>query len=81
VLRVLGNLLELDGFDYVHSNEVFAEVGSALESTLVFADMPLDAEAAETLMPTQLISMYQVDALVRRAKSLQATPDANVNAR
>jgi len=81
VLRVLGNLLELDGFDYVHSNEVFAEVGSALESTLVFADMPLDAEAAETLMPTQLISMYQVDALVRRAKSLQATHDANVNAR
>lgn len=80
VLRVLGNLLELDGFDYVHSNEVFAEVGSKLVTEIDITEMTFsDNNLAETLLPTQFISMYQVDALVRRSPSLQATPDANMN--
>lgn len=79
VLRVLGNMLELEGFDYVHSNEVFAEVGSELVATVDLSELNVDTESSDSLLPAQFISMYQVDALVRRAPSLQATPDANVN--
>ncbi len=79
VLRVLGNMLELEGFDYVHSNEVFAEVGSELVATVDLSELNVDTESSDSLLPAQFISMYQVDALVRRSPSLQATPDANVN--
>ncbi|PLA73993.1 NADH-quinone oxidoreductase subunit G [Hydrogenovibrio sp. SC-1] len=79
VLRVLGNMLELEGFDYVHSNEVFAEVSSDLVETVDFSGLNVDTESSDSLLPAQFISMYQVDGLVRRSPSLQATPDANVN--
>lgn len=79
VLRVLGNLLNLDGFDYVHSNEVFAEVDSELVASVDFSGLDID-DSEDSIVPTSFLSMYQVDALVRRSPSLQATPDAQLNA-
>lgn len=77
IFRVIGNMLELDGFEYTHSNQVMADVVDETQSVDLSAttiEMPADAD----LIGTQLISMYQVDALVRRSASLQATPDAQV---
>jgi len=77
IFRVIGNMLELDGFEYTHSNQVMADVVDETQSVDLSAatiETPEDAD----LIGTQLISMYQVDALVRRSPSLQATPDAQV---
>uniref|UniRef100_Q31HF4 NADH-quinone oxidoreductase n=1 Tax=Hydrogenovibrio crunogenus (strain DSM 25203 / XCL-2) TaxID=317025 RepID=Q31HF4_HYDCU len=77
IFRVLGNMLDLDGFEYTHANQVMADVTDETQSVDLSAatfEMPADAD----LIGTQLISMYQVDALVRRSPSLQATPDAQV---
>lgn len=77
IFRVLGNMLELDGFEYTHANQVMADVADETQSvdlSTATIEMPADAD----LIGTQLISMYQVDALVRRSPSLQATPDAQV---
>ncbi len=77
VLRVLGNMFDIAGFDYVHSNEVLSEL---LDNT---ADK-VDFSAVSSQLPTsnndskvQIISPYHVDAVVRRSPSLQATPDAD----
>lgn len=76
VLRVLGNLLNLSGFDYVNSNEVFAEVSGA------YPTIPLSALELGSVMDNdivtsyRLIPIYQTDGLVRRSVALQATPDA-----
>ncbi|QBZ82849.1 NADH-quinone oxidoreductase chain 3 [Hydrogenovibrio crunogenus] len=77
IFRVLGNMLELDGFEYTHANQVMADVADETQSVDLSTstiELPADAD----LIGTQLISMYQVDALVRRSPSLQATPDAQV---
>jgi NADH-quinone oxidoreductase subunit G len=81
VLRVLGNLLNLSGFEYQSSEDVREElrklcVGDPL--TAQNASQPaykgthsaaLGAAGADVLD----LSMYHVDALVRRAPSLQKT--------
>lgn len=78
VLRVLANVLNLNGFDYTHSNEVLREV-------LDNKPMNTDFSKAVCTLPTQnndalvnRVSPYAIDSLVRRAPSLQATPDATV---
>ncbi len=74
VLRVLGNLLELPGFDADTSQEVLAQA--------VTSPMALDntSKAAMTASPSNgepaVASIYQLDGLVRRAPSLQLTADA-----
>ena len=74
VLRVLGNALSLEGFDYQSSESVLAELrervaGAAARpaqtSHRVIADLP-PAEIAD-------FAIYGSDALVRRAPALQAT--------
>lgn len=75
ILRVLGNLLEMDGFDYTHSNQVLADVSDDLRAINV-SGMTLELPENADLIGTQWLSMYQVDSLVRRSPSLQATPDA-----
>ncbi|MDH5619307.1 MAG: NADH-quinone oxidoreductase subunit NuoG [Gammaproteobacteria bacterium] len=80
VLRVLGNLVGAEGFDYVTSEDVLAECrgavgkvspesfsGAAGSQVLAGADNPAD----EIDTP-----LYSVDGLVRRAKALQLTPGA-----
>jgi len=77
VLRVLGNLLALHGFDYVSSEEVrdelrreIGEYAAASAVTTSFAPGRLSAVDA-----TREVGIYRVDAIVRRSEPLQATAD------
>ncbi|TFW10009.1 NADH-quinone oxidoreductase subunit G [Oxalobacteraceae bacterium OM1] len=87
VLRVLGNLLGLDGFGYETSEEIRAEVlGSKLaEEADVLARLnnvaqlqPQAAKRAEQASVERVadVPLYFTDAIVRRAESLQLTTDA-----
>ncbi|MBF6057285.1 NADH-quinone oxidoreductase subunit NuoG [Thiomicrorhabdus heinhorstiae] len=78
ILRVLGNLFNLNGFDYVHSNEVLQEVFDADTSAVKFSEIAIALPTTNNDAKVKLVSPYQMDAVVRRAPSLQATPDANV---
>jgi NADH-quinone oxidoreductase subunit G len=84
VLRVLGNLLGLSGFDFNDSAEVLLEAlgETPTGSVQAFVDNTVDAvpvEPAPEEAPLERIAdvpIYQTDAVVRRARSLQLTPDA-----
>jgi len=74
VLRVLGNLLNLKGFEYQSSEDVREElrklctdsVASAYKGSHRVAQAAAGADVLD-------LSMYHIDALVRRAPSLQKT--------
>ena len=80
VLRVLGNLLSLGGFDYdsaeaVRADALPADLAAALNNTPVATN--LDAvNPADGLERVGETPLYQLDPIVRRSHSLQATPDA-----
>ena len=78
VLRVLGNLLELAGFDYRTSEdvreEIRARVGEAKPETAFAAKRTLNGERPGGAAVD--VPMYQVDAVVRRAPALQRTREA-----
>ena len=81
VLRVIGNLLDAEGFDYPSSEEVRDELIDSVGdltpdntyrgTTAIQTDMVADDPAKAVDVP-----IYQVDGLVRRAAALQLTPDA-----
>ena len=80
VLRVLGTLLEADGFDYVTSedvrDEIIAKLGEIVPagySGKKRATKPNDADAPQAEID---IPIYSVDGLVRRATALQLTSAA-----
>ena len=80
VLRVLGNLFSLDGFDYVSVDEVRGEVESAAASLSVSASSEWRCPASlatgsNCLMRVGHLPLYAVDSLVRRSEPLQATRD------
>jgi NADH-quinone oxidoreductase subunit G len=98
VLRVLGNLLNLSGFEYQSSEDVRDELrkacGAAANAGAVsltpVADIPVaavgykgshkvngSAAGAGTLVD---MPMYQIDAIVRRAPSLQKTREGRTPA-
>ena len=74
VMRVLGNLLQLDGFDFESSQEVLAEA-STQPLNLSNATSTAIRLSAPVRKPV-VASIYQLDGLVRRATSLQLTADA-----
>lgn len=81
VLRVLGNLLSLQGFEFDSSEQVrAAALGSELDLTnrLSNAVSAQSAAAApvQGLERLTTVPIYATDALVRRATSLQLTADA-----
>ena len=81
VLRVLGNLLALKGFDFETSEEVRAEAlgdVTAIASRLSnqSAAKPTLSPAAGGLERIADVPIYANDSLVRRATSLQLTADA-----
>ncbi|MPQ77007.1 NADH-quinone oxidoreductase subunit NuoG [Hydrogenovibrio sp. JE_KL2] len=78
IFRVLGNMFELEGFEQTHSNQVLAEVLDSEMPSADYAALSLNNDEA-SLIPTPLVSIYSVDALVRRSPSLQATPDASAS--
>jgi NADH-quinone oxidoreductase subunit G len=84
VLRVLGNLLKLPRFEYLSSEEVLAELRQACAGVAPAAyggthsvPAPGNGSGARLAPPVTVsdVPMYQVDALVRRAVSLQRTRD------
>jgi NADH-quinone oxidoreductase subunit G len=74
VLRVLGNLLNLSGFEYQSSEDVREELRKLCTDSAATAYQGNHRVAQETAGADVLdLSMYHVDALVRRAPSLQKT--------
>jgi len=83
VLRVLANLLDVQGMDYDASQDVLKSMSLAVQGDAVFVptarlsnacDVAIDLQVAEVAPVTA--SIYQLDGLVRRATSLQLTTDA-----
>jgi NADH-quinone oxidoreductase subunit G len=85
VLRVLGNLLSLGGFDYQSSEEVLAEVRRACEGVEAAPYRGSHGVAAGSgvrrthRMTLTDVPTYQADALVRRAPSLQRTREGRAS--
>jgi NADH-quinone oxidoreductase subunit G len=81
VLRVLGNLLELPGFDQDSAEQVCAEALGKTEDLAARLDnrsaaKPGASHALPALERIADVPIYATDALVRRAESLQLTADA-----
>ena len=87
VLRVLGNMLELDGFDFDTPEQIRAEVLPAESDISTRLDNNLsgftldgagEAEVAASGAIQRIgeVPIYQADPIVRRAGSLQRTRDA-----
>ena len=76
VLRVLGNLLDLDGFDYQDSQQVrdeLAEILGEIRPDNAYRGDRASAETAGGTGETQDVPMYRTDAIVRRSRPLQET--------
>jgi NADH-quinone oxidoreductase subunit G len=84
VLRVLGNLLKLPGFDQDSAEEVRREVLGSGTDVSARLDNRLTASASGSAPASRSqglerigeIPIYAADAIVRRARSLQLTRDA-----
>jgi len=81
VLRVLGNMLDLGGFEQNSSEEVLAEVralceGAAPENRLRGEPTVKTVDAGGALERIGEVPIYASDSLVRRAPALQRTADA-----
>ena len=85
VLRVLGNMLDLEGFDHDSSDQVRDEVLAACDEAL--PAMVIGTGAGERRLNTNglerigTIAPYAMDALCRRAEPLQRTADGDVRIR
>ena len=83
VWRVLANMMNLPGFEFDSSQEVFNKIQAAsVGATEIPADQlmnlttgQIDLDAAENVEPVTA-AIYQLDGIVRRASSLQMTADA-----
>jgi NADH-quinone oxidoreductase subunit G len=81
VLRVLGNVLGLDGFEYTDSQQVRDELQRAVDAAAGYRPAAGGAPAADTAAAGGLerigdVPIHAADALARRAPALQQTPDA-----
>jgi len=80
VLRVLGTLLEVDGFDYVTSEDVRDELAARLGDIVPtsYSGKKKAAKANSKDAPESEVDVpiYSVDGLVRRAPALQLTSEA-----
>ena len=83
VLRVMGNLFKLDGFEQESSeevrNELQALVDGADEHTAA-AQFSALSVGTDKLVRVADAGIYSIDATVRRAESLQKTPQAKAAA-
>ncbi len=79
VLRVLGNLVEAEGFDYVTSEDVLEACREAIGEVVAepfTAGKTAKVTAADESADEIDTPLYSVDGLVRRAHALQRTPAA-----
>lgn len=81
VLRILGNFLKIDNFEYADLHAVTAELNRSLQSSVANHAAASWSPNAATLPPIvpplkylPYLLAYRVDGLVRRAEALQATP-------
>lgn len=78
VLRVLGNLLGLNGFEQLNSedilNEVLASCGELQADNQVSSAKTLAPFTGQGLMRIGEVPIYALDGLTRRAAALQRTP-------
>ncbi len=88
VLRVMGNLFNVDGFDYQSSDDVMTEFKANIEldddrlagTNSLQWQCPEDTSPAQTgLQRIAELVIYRVDAVTRRATALQQTQDAQVD--
>ncbi|MBI5276086.1 MAG: NADH-quinone oxidoreductase subunit G [Burkholderiales bacterium] len=87
VLRVLANVLGLQGFDYESAQDVLLDVRGAQDAAQSFVQggrLSNETRAAITLAAPAgkpaVAAIYQLDGLVRRAPSLQLTTDGRTAA-
>ena len=86
VLRVLGNLMTLPGFDFESSQDVLAQIAGDSPTFIGGDRLDNTTDASVRLSMTNdgpspvVASIYQTDSLVRRAASLQLTADAKATA-
>lgn len=85
VLRVLGNMLGLQGFEYESAQEVLAAARGAadvqqplVQGSLLSNRTAKAAWLGDTEARPVSASIYQLDGIVRRAPSLQLTADARI---
>ena len=82
VLRVFGNIFNVDGFDYLSSEEVRDEVKQQVaviekeQSNKSEWRCPKElAKASDNINRIGLLPIYAIDSIVRRSKALQKTSD------
>lgn len=84
ILRVLGNLFELEGFDFESSQEVLKELQGLCDAMPSDSDKSLD-KIEQSLVQEDVIEriaefpIYSSDQIVRRATALQKTMQAQNN--
>ena len=81
VLRVLGNMMDIDGFDQNSSTEVLDELKAFCGKTAINNKISAKTASGSLSVTKGLtrvadVPIYATDALVRRASSLQQTKDA-----
>ena len=81
VLRVLGNLVDADDFEYVSSEDVCDEAAAAVGELAASNEINSDAKhaapnGADAVSDQVDVPIYEVDAIVRRAAALQMTVEA-----
>ena len=81
IMRVLGNLLDVDGFEQVSSQDVLEEARQATEGKQMDNAITADLNSERRLKSSSLtrigdVPIYAIDSMVRRAPALQQTADA-----
>ncbi len=82
ILRVLGNVSKLNGFDYISSQDVVDEIDSPLRNTEKNSEhrfIPESLEIESDLMLISEVPMYATDSTVRHSEALQQTPESRSN--
>lgn len=79
VIRVLANLLGVDGFEQITINDIraeldFSQIDMSMEARELQVPEKTDGRAVEMIRLAD-VPMYAVDSIVRRASALQATHD------
>ena len=78
VLRVLGSMLHVAGFDFESIEEVRAKAIPANVQALLSNACSASVDVTAAATQPAVASIYQLDGLVRRATSLQLTSDAKL---
>ena len=83
ILRVLGNLLQLEGFDFDNPEQVYAEAIPPDSDIKNYLDNGLNnftvnefRQESDSIQRIAEVPIYQADPIVRHAESLQLTRDA-----